>query len=516
MNRLEREALYAELFKTCGREGFTTAARRLCRTDLYFLLTVILGRKDMQRDWLHDRCIEVQDEPDGRLDLWAREHYKSTIITFGKTIQDVLANPEITVGLFSFTRPIAKAFLRQIMREFEGHETLKELFPDILWEHPRKQAPKWSEDDGIIVRRQGNPKEATIEAWGLVDGQPTSKHYGLVVYDDVVTRESVTSPDMISKVTEAWELSQSLGSDGGTVRTIGTRYHANDTYHTMIRRGSAIPRIHPATIDGTVDGEPVLMSRETLIKKRRDMGPYTFGCQMLQDPVADKAQGFKREWLQFWEPKNLGELNVYILVDPAGKKKQASDYTVMKVIGLGPDQNYYEIDCIRDRLNLTERAAALLRLHRQYRPIKVGYEQYGMQADIEHIKYLQALENYRFPIVELGGSMPKEDRIRRLVPLYEQGRFFHPTRILYVDHEKKSRDLVAEFIADEYEAFPVAAHDDMLDCQARIVDPELGARFPEQAANGHAQPSGRAIMDYNPLDGLGGATARTSYDPYGG
>jgi hypothetical protein len=56
----------------------------------------------------------------------------------------------------------------------------------------------------------------------------------------------------------------------------------------------------------------------------------------------------------------------------------------------------------------------------------------------------------------------------------------------------------------------------MLDCQARIVDPELGARFPEQAAHGQGQPSGRAIMDYNPLDGLGGATARTSYDPYGG
>lgn len=181
MTRREREVLYAELFKTCGREGFVTAARRLCRTDLYFLLTVILGRKDMQRDWLFDRCMEVQDSPDGHLDLWAREHYKSSIITFGKTIQDILADPEITVGLFSFTRPIAKAFLRQIMREFEGNDTLKELFPDILWEQPRKEAPKWSEDDGIIVRRAGNPKEATIEAWGLVDGQPTSKHYGLVV-----------------------------------------------------------------------------------------------------------------------------------------------------------------------------------------------------------------------------------------------------------------------------------------------------------------------------------------------
>ena len=73
----------------------------------------------------------VQESPDGHLDLWAREHYKSTIITFGQTIQDILRDPEVTVGIFSHTRPIAKGFLRQIKRELESNQTLKDLFPDI-------------------------------------------------------------------------------------------------------------------------------------------------------------------------------------------------------------------------------------------------------------------------------------------------------------------------------------------------------------------------------------------------
>ena len=498
MTRNEREALYAKLFASCGREGFRGAARRLCSGDLYFLLAKILGRKDLERDWLFERCAEVQASPDGHLDLWAREHYKSTIITFGKTIQDILVNPEITVGIFSFNRPIAKAFLRQIKREFEGNETLRELFPDVLWANPGREAPKWSEDEGIIVRRKGNPKEATVEAWGLVDGQPTSKHYSLVVYDDVVTRESVASPEMISKTTEAWELSQALGSEGGRVRIIGTRYHANDTYKTILERKSAVARIYPATADGQADGPPVLLPPGSLAKRRRDMGPYIFGCQMLQDPMADKAQGFKREWLRFWEPANLDALNLYILVDPAAKKKKDSDYTVMMVIGLGGDRNYYLIDAIRDRLNLTERADALLRLHRRYRPIAVGYEEYGLQADIEHVRYVQEQQNYRFPIVALGGSMPKEDRIRRLVPLYEQGRFYLPRRLLYVDQERKPRDLTQEFVSGEFEAFPVAAHDDMLDCQARIVDRALGASFP--GGDPYATPP--PPQDYNPLEGL--------------
>ncbi len=110
----------------------------------------------------------------------------------------MLGDPEITVGIFSHSRPIAKAFLRQIKREFEGNALLQELFPHI---RPPAKGEKrtWSEDEGIIVKRRTNPKEATIEAWGLVDGQPIGKHFGLLIYDDVVTPESVTTPDMIAK-----------------------------------------------------------------------------------------------------------------------------------------------------------------------------------------------------------------------------------------------------------------------------------------------------------------------------
>lgn len=458
--------------------------RNLGLTDLYFLLRYILKAFYADSDWVFQRCREVQADPNGYLDLWAREHFKSTIITYALTIQDVLNDPEITVGIFSHTRPIAKGFLRQIKREFESNEFLKSLYPEILWADPKNQAPKWSEDDGIVVKRQTNPREATIEASGLVDGQPTSKHYKLAVYDDTVTRESVTTPDMIKKVTEAWELSLNLHSEGGQSRYIGTRYHYNDSYATMMTRGSVKPRIYAATKDGTVEGEPVYLSRDRLATKRRDMGPYTFGCQMLQDPTADHTQGFKKEWLHYYRgPIDHQGMTKLILVDPANEKKADSDYTSAFVLGFNADQRIYVLDMVRDRLNLTERTKMLFDLHRQYQPQQVGYERYGMQSDIAHIKAEMERKVYYFEITELGGPMPKNDRIRRLIPIFEQGIIMFPDTLFKVNYEKRTDELTAIFVNQEYLAFPVASHDDMLDALARMEDEVVTVDFPLAWAN---------------------------------
>jgi phage terminase large subunit-like protein len=473
-----------------GAEAVRQIKRWLARNDLFFMLTVICKRKDISHDWLFDRCREVERNPNGFLDLWAREHYKSTVITFGLSLQDILASHgddpearyagrEVTIGILSFNRPSAKGFLRQIKRELEANEELKALFPEVLYDNPAQQAPKWSEDEGLTVKRKTNPKEATVEASGLVDGQPTGKHYFIRVYDDVVTRESVSTPEMIKKVTEAWELSTNLGTEGGWERYIGTRYHVFDSYSTMIERGIP-PRVYPCTSDGSEDfSKAVLRSASFLEERRRQQGPYTFGAQMLLNPTADKAQGFREEWLRYWHAAHAANLNVYLLVDPASKKKKGNDYTSMWVFGVGGDRNFMILDAVRDRLNLVERQRTLFALHRKWRPLNVGYEEYGLQADIEHMKYVMGQENYRFTITPLGGRMAKEDRIRRLIPLFEAGRIWLPEAgIVRTDHEGKAVNIVRTFIEQEYTAFPVSAHDDMLDCLARLLDEEFQLSYP--------------------------------------
>lgn len=490
-----------ELYRAVMAKGIPDAIRTLCQEDLFFLLVVICRRKDINNQWLYERCREVEADPDGYLDLWAREHYKSTIITFGLTIQSILNDPEVTIGIFSHTRPLAKDFLEQIKLELENNTTLQDLFPDILYKSPKKEADSWSLDGGITVKRKSNPREATVEAWGLVDAQPTGKHFQIVIYDDVVVLASCNTPEMIAKTTEAFEMSLNLGDKRrGKYRGVGTPYRFNDTYNTISKRLTLVPRKHPATDNGKVDGKPVFLTQEQLDIARKDMGPYVFGSQMLLDPVSDKVMNFLEAWLRSYDRlERVSGWNIYILVDPASKKKKKSDFTAMLVLGLSPDGNYYLLDGVYDRLNLTERANKLFAFVRKWKPIKVGYEEYGLQADIEHMRYRMELENYRFEIVPLGGSMSKEDRILRLVPIFEQSRMWWPNRILFRNYEGKPQDLVNILRNDEYIPFPVCGHDDGMDCMSRILDPALGAKFPDSGELDFSRQEGPAKLttDYD-------------------
>ncbi|MEW6775668.1 MAG: phage terminase large subunit [Bdellovibrionota bacterium] len=504
-----------EAIRTLPEHEMDHFMRELALQDLYFLLRYVLQRGDVwnppdpkdgsgkplwlggdlsdfqghrreleaRRErwgkWCFERCREIQEAPDGRIDLWARGHYKSTIITFALTIQEILKNPEIRIGIFSQDNPTAESHLVQIKREFENNHLLRRLFRNVLHERPETESPLWSQQKGIVVKREKNPKEPTLSSYGLVDGLPVGPHFDLLVYDDTVTRDSVRTPEQIKKTTEAWEHSLGLRAAGARVRYIGTRYHLSDTYQEILRRGVAVPRIYPAEKDRA----PALLSRGELEEARQGMGATTYASQMMQDPRADTAFGFKREWLAKTRygsrPEELCRgLNVYLTVDPASSKKPNSDYTAMLAIGLGQDRNYYLLDAVRDRLSLRQRGDALFELHRKWRPLAVGYEQYGAQADIEHVQEKMERENYRFPIRQLGGKLSKEDRIRRLNPLFEHGRVWLPGALHKTDCEGKVRDLVQVFIEEEYAAFPAGSHDDLLDALARILDEELGARFP--------------------------------------
>ncbi len=490
---------YEDIFRTiansAGRVKELPTFRDLCKKDLFFVLYFGLGRDDINNEpkgidkhFLIRAIREVEEDHDGTLDLWAREHYKSTIITYGLPIQELIIDAEERIGLFSHTRPIAKGFLRQIKLTLESNVPVKKWFPDIFYAKPKTQAPKWSEDDGLIVKRKTHPKESSIEAWGLVDGQPTSKHFSKRVYDDVVVKEGVTTPEMIKKTQEAYELSHSLGTDGGSHRLAGTHYHFADMYVTLKKKYPGKNRIKPATDDGKATGQPVFLSQKRLDELLVEQGPYIFACQQLLNPTAAGDQRFQGKWLKYYDaiPDTL---NVYLICDPANEKKKKSDWTVMAAIGLDSFGNKLLLDFLRDKLDLGQRWKALknmyLKLHNMgHAPLNTGYEKYGKDSDIFYLEEQQKKEGVYFNITDLGGKTGKWDRIYRLVPDFKNRKFLLPHRLFYTpqykgpDGKSEELDMVKVFIDEEYLTAPFCAHDDMLDCISRIYDEDMGATAP--------------------------------------
>ncbi len=258
-----------------------------------------------------------------------------------------------------------------------------------------------------------------------------------MVFDDVVTLESVSTPEQITKTTEAWSNADNLGTAGGRRWHIGTRYNFADTYAHMIATGSVTPRVYAATHDGTKDGRPVLFSQEEWDRRVQTQLEATIACQMLQNPLAGSQRWFDPDDLQVYEARPE-TLMCYLMVDPARSKKKGSANTAMAVVGIDHEGGKFLLDGFDHKMDLLERWTAMRDLWKKWRVapgimgVKVGYERYGAIADMDYFQERIRVENVQgLSIEELewpsDGPGSKDDRVQRLLPDI-RGHAFHLPR----------------------------------------------------------------------------------------
>lgn len=492
-----------------------SAIRWLCRNDLFYLMSNVLTFKmHLQQcdrktvEWVYKMCRMVQLSPDANIDLWARDHYKTAIITVALTIQNILQDPEITFIIFSNTQAISQAPLSTIKRELEINEELKKLFPDILYADPQNESDHWTQSQ-INVKRQSARKECTVEAMGLLSGTKIGRHADVLVYDDMVVPESVGTAEQIEKTTAAYFLSLSLGTASAKKRLIGTRYHFNDTYSQLLAKNTYTARIHPATDNGKSDGTPVRFTDEQWSDVlERDV--YTIACQYLLNPQSGSTPIFNTEDLRYWEVRPQ-QLSVFILGDPARSLNQSACDTALVVLGLTKTGHTFLLDGMCHRMSLSEKWDNLSLLYNRWhkafgvKKITVGWESIG-NDDVEFFKseMKRGLPDGKtqFLIHEIErsitGSDAKPQRIMRLEPDIRHHRVWLPWNTMWdtqhpgvptkiqkdliakghehlvskgirVRHETGDYDLVLTLV-EQMSQYPFGKKVDLLDALSRIYD----------------------------------------------
>ena len=398
-----------------GPEYQDSMLRKLILNDLWFLTYFVVkpftpgNHQSFNHPFLVRACREVEEGPrDKTLDIWARFHFKSSIITIAETIQDALKAPEEAIGLFAFKAAIARQkYLFSIKTVLETERILYDCFRDIVWEKADKEAPMWSLEGGLVLKRRSNRGEPTISGHGLIEGVPTSMHFERRKYDDITTEDMADSPGVMEDVKIKFDSSQNLRTEGGSHRVIGTIYHYSDPL-TYVRdkkdingKPKYLQRLKPATDNGLANGRPVLISQETLDDLKTDR---TFNCQQLLNPIPEGDQKLNPEYLHEIErqflPKNLFK---FLLVDPAGddrtNKTRDGDAWGIMLLGIEPGTDEtgawkrYILDAFVDKLEESEAVEVISRMYLNGGVVhKFGYEKFSNFTPAVAMHVIEALK----------------------------------------------------------------------------------------------------------------------------
>ncbi len=372
--------------------------KALILDDLWFIIYFVMEIPIANKKFVVDACRELEDGPASMtLDVWAREHFKSSIITIAETIQYVVKYPERCTCIFSYKKPAAENFLDSIRKTLEKPIMIR-CFPDILYEKPDTQAPSWSLQGGITIKRNSvSRKEATVETSGLVEGMSTGTHFERRIYDDVETADLAENPDQLDKCFSRFEMSDNMGTDGGTERVIGTYYSHSGTLvriqekKTIDGKPMYITRIKAATDDGTIDGKPVFLSQERLDKLKTS---DHFNSQQLCDPTPSGIRKLEGSLLRDIEPEFIPKnLFKFMVVDQAGDDTDGKgDAWAFHVVGVEPKTDdigaskVIILDSMITPLRETEATEEIVRMYlRNGIILQVGIEKVGISTTEIHV-----------------------------------------------------------------------------------------------------------------------------------
>lgn len=425
-------------------------------------------------------CKFINERKDKKkLILIPRGHLKSKLITIGYSLQQIIKNPKVRILIYSATWQMAVDLVVSIEKELQSCETLINI-----WGNLSQDAKEWSQDRIRIA--QNDTREPTVTAAGI-DNNLVGGHYDIIIMDDVVNRDNISTSDQIQKVIQRYRDSLDLLEPGGELIIIGTRWHDSDLYGWILDnpeiRASYEIMVKEAYHGNITTGEgfetiwPQKFTLQELQARLREEGWSHFSAQYLNNPVPEEDANFKRRWFSYFERELMqGKiLNKFMAIDPAISLEKSADYTGMVVIGEDEYGYIYVLDIVRARLSPSDIINEIFRLREKWSLIDIGIEEIAFQRALSYsLRDDSRFKEHPFHITELKPrERSKDQRIKGLQPLYENGRILH---------DKLHPNTI--YLEDELTRFPHGSHDDIIDAFSYTLDFIFPAKQKVQRSSG--------------------------------
>jgi len=405
----------------------------------------VLGYK---LEGFHKEWLDIQIQNKKSLILAPRGHGKSTICTIAYPLWRLLNNPDLRILIVSNTSAQACAFLREIKAHLQTNPFIRKHFPDLAG------AP-WSENELNLSIRRIKAKEPSITALGIL-GPVISRHYDLIILDDVVDEQNSASQNQREKLV-LWYYKALLPclEPDAELHIIGTRYHYLDFYGHLIANDFARSHWIYRAIDNKNGYRESSLWEEKfplslLLEIRKQAGSTIFNSQYQNDIELMKGAIFKPEWIKYYDalPQRLEKI---IGIDLAISEKEHADFFAIAVIGLEPKTGkIYVLDIFRDRLSFKNQILSTIQLFQKHNQedspvLRVCVENNGYQE-----AFAQELRRKGLPVRSVPRIKDKISRAYQLQAKIETSIVMFP--------RQNTDALIQELIL-----FPESEHDDLFD-----------------------------------------------------
>jgi hypothetical protein len=323
----------------------------------------------------YEVCDSLMDMDQRQLAVILPRGHGKTVLTKCNILHDFcFAKEPLFYGWVAASSKISVPNLDYIKYHLEYNDRIKYYFGDL-------KGRKWTEDDIELKNNCKLISKSNLS--GIRGGAKLHKRYDLIVLDDFEDENNTVTPESRSKISNLVTavVFPALEPKTGRLRINGTPVHY-DSFIQKILVGYEQAKkenkpyswkviTHKALLD---DGQvlwPSWFGHKEMERKKKfyaDSGtPQKFYQEYMMEVQSEEDAIFTRDHIKFWDGQFIKDsdsglsfvvpegddpkpCNIFVGVDPAtDSARRNSDFSVLIVIAVTPDNNIYVIDYVRNR-----------------------------------------------------------------------------------------------------------------------------------------------------------------------